>query len=169
MDRYILSLVLLILIAAGILYIFSRKIKEPLDTLSNKCLKGCQPATVVTGNCQPYGKVNNKLIHSCPQECITENLNRLPYTCSYDGDCKFCKRSLLYSNGRPYYPNGNGGYPPNGPPSVPGSRGVPPSAVPASPGTPPSSINLPTAAFSPTKNNGASDLCPASTIIIIER
>ena len=161
MDRYILTLVLLILIAAGILYIISHKVKEPLDTLSNRCLKGCQPATVVTGNCELYGKVNNKLIHSCPQECLTENLNRLPYTCSYDGDCKFCKRSLLYSNGRPYYPNGT--------PSVPGSRGVPPSAVPASPGTPPSAINLPASPFSPTKTNGSSDLCPASTIIIIER
>ena len=50
MDRYILTLILLILIACGTLYIVTRQ-KNTLESFSHSCLRGCKPATAITGNC----------------------------------------------------------------------------------------------------------------------
>ena len=149
MDRCILTLVLLILIASGTLYIITHK-KNTLEPFSSSCLRGCESATAITDKCRFLPQPNGKNIYSCPQECHALNIMRRRDTCSYDSDCKNCNKTTLYPNGRPTNPNG----PPAGPPSrVPATNMVPSSPSPY--------YN-----FSTGKVNKNSSLCPASTIVI---
>ena len=117
MKNYILVLILLIAISCGILYICVQKTREPLDTFSSQCLKGCRPPKTITGNCRPVYKKNNAIIYSCPQECGTNNLSQKRDTCSYDEDCKSCKKTLMDSKGRPLIPRNK--------PGPPGQRPLP--------------------------------------------
>ena len=185
MDRCILTLVLLILIASGTLYILTHnKKKKTLESYANQCLKGCQAATAITGNCRFLPQPNGKNIYSCPQECHSLNLSGRQDTCTYDDDCKNCNKTTLYPNGRPTNPNTPPTKPPVGPPVGPPTRPPvgPPTRPPVGPPTsppvgppvgPPGSVpggkmapSLPTSPFSPTKMNKQSSLCPASTIVI---
>ena len=144
MDRSILTLILLILISAGTLYIVVTK-KKALEPLTKRCLKGCSPATTITKNCQYFPQPNGKNVYSCPQECHSLNTHRKKNTCARNTDCKYCNKQLLYPNGQPA----------NNAPS--------PSPTPSSPYT--------VVPSTPSSHLGAasskiSSLCPASTIVI---
>ena len=157
MDRCILTLVLLILIASGTLYILTHnKKKKTLESYANQCLKGCQAATAITGNCRFLPQPNGKNIYSCPQECHSLNINREKNTCTYDTDCKYCNKTTLYPNGHPTNPNTPT------PALGPGGTKRPPFVGPG--GLPP--INIPSSPFGPGKTNKNLSLCPASTIDI---
>ena len=119
-------LVLLIAIACGIFFICIQKTKEPLDTLSNQCPRGCVRATSITGKCKPYKKYKNQMIYACPSECRTPNINQQPGICSYDKDCASCKTSLIYSNGQPHRPGRAVPASPSSPPSLSPSPSPPP-------------------------------------------
>jgi len=147
MDRCILTLILLILIASGTLYIITHK-KNTLESFSKSCLRGCKPATAITGNCRILPQPNGKNMYSCPQECPGGGSSGGSDTCRYDTDCKYCGPTTMYPNGG----NSNPNNPPTGPPgSVPGGKMVP---------------SLPSSHFLPKKMNKQSSLCPASTIVI---
>ena len=151
MDRCILTLILLILISSGTLYIITHK-KNTLESFSKSCLRGCKPATAITGNCRILPQPNGKNIYSCPQECHSLNLSGRQDTCTNDPDCKYCGPTTMYPNGGNNNPNTPPAGPPVGPPGrVPGGRMAP--SIPISP-------------FSTTKTNKQSSLCPASTIVI---
>ena len=172
MDRCILTLVLLILIASGTLYILTHnKKKKTLESYANQCLKGCQAATAITGNCRFLPQPNGKNIYSCPQECHSLNLSGRQDTCTYDTDCKYCGQTTMYANGG----NNNPNTPPPGPPfGPPPPRKHRPSYPPVRPPYgPPGSVpggkmvpSLPASRFSPKKMNKNASLCPASTIVI---
>ena len=170
MDRYILTLILLILIACGTLYIVTRQ-KNTLESFSHSCLRGCKPATAITGNCNILPQPNGKNIYSCPQECHSLNLSGRQDTCTYDTDCKYCGQTTMYANGG----NNNPNTPPTGPPfGPPPPRKHRPSYPPVRPPYgPPGSVpggkmvpSLPASRFSPKKMNKNASLCPASTIVI---
>ena len=157
MNRCILTLILLILISAGTLYILGHK-KKTLEPLTGKCLKGCMPATAITGNCRFLPQPNGKNIYSCPQECVAAakaDTSRAPTgICNYDTDCKYCNKTTLYPDGRPTQRRlGPGGLPPRPPSPWVGPGGLPP-------------INIPSSPFGPGKTNKNVSLCPASTVVI---
>ena len=175
-------LVLLIAIACGIFYICIQKTKEPLDTLSNQCPRGCVRATSITGNCKPYKKYKNQMTYSCPSECRTPNINQQPGICSYDRDCASCKTSLIYSNGQPHRPGRAVPASPSSLPNLSPSPSPPPGApyplrpisagliLPSMGGPPSTMISLPANTMGGGKNSsGASSLCPGSTIIIVDQ
>ncbi len=174
MDRCILTLILLILIASGTLYIITHK-KNTLESFSKSCLRGCKPATAITGNCRILPQPNGKNIYSCPQECHSLNLSGRQDTCTNDTDCKYCGPTTMYANGG----NNNPNTPPTGPPVGPPVGPPPPPRHPPSyppvgpPIGPPGSVpggkmvpSLPSSHFLPKKMNKQSSLCPASTIVI---
>ena len=67
MDRCILTLVLLILISSGTIYILTHnKKKKTLESFSKSCLRGCKPATAISGNCRILPQPNGKNMYSCP-------------------------------------------------------------------------------------------------------
>ena len=175
-------LVLIIAIACGIFYICIQKIKEPLDTLSNTCPRGCIRATSITDNCKPSKKYKNQTIYACPPECRNPNINQQPGVCSYDKDCASCKTSLIYSNGQPYLSKPDESPISNSTTSSPPTPSPPPGApyplrpilsnplLPSTDGPPSTVISIPANIMGGGKNSsGASSLCPGSTIIIFDQ
>ena len=180
-------LVLIILIACGILYICVQKTGESLDAFSNnnhQCLKGCKPATAITGNCTNFTNKRGQPMHSCPQECRGGRgigfSGANADSCAYDQDCKYCKHDIFNKKGRrlPRRRGGNGGGG-LGPPGTrggnigggglgpPGTRGGNIGGDPATWGPPlNNTLNLPASVI--TKGNSGS-LCPGSNIFIFDR
>ena len=109
-------LVLIILIACGILYICVQKTEESLDAFSNNnngCMKGCNPATAITGNCTNFRNKRGRPMHSCPQECHGGRGAGFSGTnvdsCAYDQDCRYCKHDIFNKKGRRLPRRGGGG------------------------------------------------------------
>jgi hypothetical protein len=113
--KYLFVCLLIFFAAIGLLYT-NNKFSEPFfgegeknvstsSTNSKPSLKGCAPATMVTGNCYPLKDINNNVIDTtaviCPQTCIAK-FNSSTYGdndyCQRDGDCAKAEPKYFFSN-----------------------------------------------------------------------